>query len=1107
MDRLRSLILSFILAPHLLAQQSDRTTALLRYPDLHGNSVVFTYAGDLWTAAADGGEARKLTTHPGYEYLPKFSPDGHWIAFSAEYDGNMDVYVMPSSGGEPKRLTFHPLFDRVLGWTRDGRILFRSRRRSTSVQGLDGLFIVGVEGGMPEELPLPGSGPASFSPDGKKIAYNRVSGEGRFWKRYRGGTQSYVSMFDLQTHAYDEVPHGDAGDLFPMWYGGAIYFVSDRDGVMNLYRFDVVSRDVRQLTRGREYDIKWPSLASDGSPRIIYECGGLLYRFDIEKETAELIPIHVSTDAPQTRPTVVKVDKLINALSLSPSGARALVGARGEIFSVPVKEGEVRNLTNSSGVRELWPSWSPDGRWIAYASDHTGEYELYVRPQQGGEEKKLTTLGPGFRSGLAWSPDSSRILFADSSLALFHVDVNGGTPVLVDRSEYGPIEGYDWSPDGRWIVYARLGANQLHQIFVQSVAESKSYPVTTEMTDDTSPVFDRDGKYLYFLSRRIFKPRFSDFEKSFNFNDSMGIYLIPLRSDLRSPFVPTPDEEKPSGPAARLPPGVKPGEHGKPGTGAGIATASEQPQAVAPETPKRESAGDGVFRIDLLDISSRVLPIAVETGDYTALLASKGRVFYLLTPMDGGEPAANKTLKTFDIIAGEEKTLIEGIGSYDLNRAGDKIVYRAGSKIGIIDATKSAKVGDGALDLTHLEMRLDPRAEWKQIFDEAWRMERDSFYDPTMRGIDWVAMKKRYEKELPYVALRSDLNYLIGEMNGELGVSHLNASGGDAPEIRRQTVGLLGADYEVAGGRYRFRRIYRGDNSANETRSPLTAPGARVEQGEYLLAVNGHPLRAGEELYRLFEGTAGKSITLLVNDKPDEKGAREVVVAPIENEGEIRYLDWVEMNRKKVLAATNGNCAYIHLPDTQDRGITAFGRAFYAQTDKRCLLLDARWNSGGYIPDFFFERLARRHLEFDAPRHGADAEYQRPAIDGPKVLVINEYAGSGGDSVADYFRKYALGPIVGKRTWGGLMGIGDELPMIDGGTVTVPNVSAWDIVDGKSIWIVENRGVSPDIEVDNRPDLLIEGRDPQLEKGIELLKEDLAKHPYSPPVRPPYGRN
>jgi len=495
-------ILSLALASQLLAQPSGGTTGLLRYPDIHGRSVVFTYAGDLWTAESDGGEARRLTTHPGYEYLPKFSPDGHWIAFSAEYDGNMDVYVVRAQGGEPKRLTFHPLSDRVAGWTRDGRVLFRSKRRCHSAQGLDGLFTVGVEGGMPEELPLPSSGPASFSPDGKKIAYNRVAGEGRFWKRYRGGTQAYVSIFDLQTHAYDEVPHGDAGDLFPMWYRGAIYFVSDRDGVMNLYRFDVVTRAVRQLTKGREYDIKWPSLASDGSPRIVYECGGLLYRFDVEKETAELLAIHVSTDAPQTRPAVVKVDKLINVLGLSPSGARALIGARGEIFTVPAKKGEIRNLTNSSGVRELWPSWSPDGRWVAYASDRTGEYELYVRPQQGGEERRLTTLGPGFRSGLAWSPDSSRILFADSSLSLFHVDAQGGTPVLVDRSAYGPIEGYDWSPDGRWIVYARPGANQLHQLFVHSVVQAKSFPVTNGMTDDTSPVFDRGGTYLYFLSRR-----------------------------------------------------------------------------------------------------------------------------------------------------------------------------------------------------------------------------------------------------------------------------------------------------------------------------------------------------------------------------------------------------------------------------------------------------------------------------------------------------------------------------------------------------------------------------------------------------------------------------
>ena len=1106
------------------AAQNKGNTRLLRFPDIYGDNVVFTFAGDLWVASRSGGQARRLTAHPGAEVFAKFSPDGKWIAFTGDYDGNTDVYVMPAEGGEPRRLTYHPQPDQVLTWTPDGqRILFRSPRTSFSAR-FDKLFTVGLNGGMPEELPLPAAGLTSYSPDGTKIAYNRISTEFRTWKRYRGGWQQFVSIYDLKNNQYEEVPHSDATDAFPMWHGNAIYFDSDRDEVMNLYRYDLGSKKIKQLTNYKEYDVKWPSLGGGNDPAIVYENGGYLYSFDLKSEKATLIPISVESDLTLTRPSYIKAERFINSFSLSPSGSRALFGARGEIFTAPAKKGDVRNLTNTPGVRELWPTWSPDGKWIAYFSDRTGEYELYVRPQDGvGEERRITRDGAAYRYGPAWSPDSTKILFGEKTLKLFYANVSDGKPVLIAQSRNGGINDYDWSPDSKWVAYARANDNQFPQIHLYSLDKQQSYPLGNGMTPDSSPVFDLNGKYLYFFSDRNLAPTFSNFELSFNYNNTTGIYAVTLAADTPSPFAPESDEEKGAaakeGPKPPLPPGAGgSGERGKPGTGGGDPTAAKPaepatPEAAKTEPPKEEPKKDDIkpIKIDIENISRRVVNIPIPPGSYNGLVAGKDRIFYMQNPPpqpqsgDGAPPPPARILHTYDLTKREDTALLTGISNYDINRPGDKVIYRAGPAFGIIDVKPGQKVGDGKIELGGLEMKVDPRAEWKQIFNEAWRIERDFYYDPTMRGLDWAAIKTRYEHELPYVAHRSDLNYLIGEMIAELNTSHAYVSGGDFPDVTRVGVGLLGVDFEVRDGYFRFKKIYPGDNSFSDTRSPLTEPGVIVREGDYLLAVNGQPLRAGDNPFALFENTVGKQVVLKLNDKPSEAGARNVTVRPIGNDRGLRYLDWFEGNRRKVSEATGGRCGYMYVPDTSIGGINAFAKAFYSQTDKECLIVDERWNSGGFIPDFFVERLRRQLLSYYAPREGNDWKTPGAAIYGPKVMLINEYSGSGGDAFPYYFRRYGIGQLVGKRTWGGLVGISGGLPMIDNGSVTAPTFAIWTADNGKSEWVVENRGVDPDVEMDARPDLVIAGRDPQLEKALEIINDELRKNPPAHPKRPPYG--
>lgn len=1063
---LRRLLPGIGLALSAVTAGAQETTKLLRQPDVSKTDIVFVYGGNLWLTPRAGGTARLLTANPSLKRFPKFSPDGKYIAFTGNYDGNNDVYIIPAGGGEPKRLTYHPADDQVLGWTPDSKaVLFRSRRTSFS-QRFDKLFTAPITGGMEKELPLPEAGLAWFSPDGKQLAYNRISREFATWKRYRGGLQSYISLYDLAKNSYSELPHTDTTDYYPMWHGDMIYFASDRTNTVNLYAFNLKTKQVKALTHYTDYDVKWPSLGPDS---LVYEQGGVLHLFDLATEKERPLSIQANSELLAARPGLRRVEGQIHSGSISPSGARAVFEARGELFTAPAKKGDSRNLSNSPGAREIRPTWSPDGKTIAYFSDKTGEYEVYTRAQDGrGDETQVTRDSKIYLTELGWSPDSKSLLYMDATLKMWLVTLADKKRALVDSSTIGALSLGRWSPDSKWIVYTKPDAAQQSNIWLYSVAQGKSYQVSSGKFSDREPVFDNNGKYLYFVSDRHFAPSIVGPELNINFQNTAGLFLLTLQADTPSPLSPESDEEK-----------VK-----------------EEDKAAKKEEPKKEEgkpAGDTppAVKIDLEGLGQRLAALPVPPGEYHGLNPGKDKLFYLAGPV----------LTQFDFESRQGKPILSGVQGYDVNPAGTKILYRAGSTQGIIDATPGQAEGAGKLTLA-LEAHVDPRAEWKQIYWEAWRLERDFYYDPNMHGLDWKAIGDRYGSLLPSVSNRDDLTYLLSELLGELNTSHAYVQGAEAPEVRRVNGGLLGVDFEAVGDYYRIKKIYPGENWLPNARSPLTEAGVKVKAGDYLLAVNGVPLKTTMNPYALFEGTADKTTTLRVNDKPSDQGAHDTQVKPVASETTLRYLDWTEANRKKVAEATGGRVGYVHVPDTAEGGMTEFGKGFYSQLDKEALIVDERFNSGGYVPDFFVEKLGRKIVSRITPRYGLDQNSPGGAIYGPKVMLANEWAGSGGDAFPYYFRKEGVGPIIGKRTWGGLVGINDTRLLMDGGGVTVPEFGIWSPIDNQ--WIAENHGVEPDIEVANTPDRMQNGGDPQLERAIAYILDQLKNNPPPKYKHPPF---
>lgn len=1089
-------IATFCLAVTFAAESNP--PLLLQSPALSRTNIVFVYAGDLWIVSREGGDAVRLTTGVGLEYGPVFSPDGSQVAFTGQYDGNTDVYVVSAEGGVPRRLTYHPAADTAVGWTPDGRkIIFRSSRNSYA--GFNRLFTISAEGGFPEQLPLPMGEQASYSPDGTRLAYvpfwNRAGSPTTFiaWKRYRGGRAAPIWIARLADSTVESIPRKDSNDHTPMWVGNRIYFLSDRAGRTSLFAYDTVRKTVTQLIRDPGSDIL---SASAGPGAIVIEQLGSLSLYDMESGRLRKLDIRVRGDLPGVRPRYEKVSDNISSAAISPTGQRAVFEARGEILTVPAEKGDIRNLTQTPGAAERYPAWSPDGKWIAYFSDESGEYELHLREQSGLGELKKISLGqpPSYFYSPVWSPDSKKIAYHDKRLNLWYVDIEKGAPVKVDTDLYDkPFRTLDpaWSPDSRWIAYTRQLRNHLRAVFVYSLETGKATQLTDGMSDCRFAQFDKDGKYLYFTASTDYAPTIGWLDmSSFNRPVSRSVYITVLRKDLPSPLAHQSDEEKVK---------EEKKEESKSASGEVATPKTETPQK--PEAGKEKNEETKV-EIDFDGINQRILALPIPARNYVGMQAGKSGILFLAeTAPVPGFGAQGLTLHRFDLEKRKVDRFLERINDFDVSANGEKLLYAQGPRWYIVGTAQPPKPGDGSLNTENMEVRVDPRAEWRQMYREVWRIQRDFFYDPNYHGLDIRAAERDYAKYLDGIAHRADLTYLFGDMLGEMSVGHMYIGGGDLPEAPQVRGGLLGADYTIEHGRYRFARIYDGENWNPQLRAPLTQPGVNVRAGEYLLEVNGRNLTAAENIYAFFEATADKAVVIRVGPNPDGTGSREVTVVPVASETGLRNLAWIEDNRRKVDALSNGRLAYVYLPNTAGAGYTNFNRYYFSQTDKQGAVIDERFNGGGTAADYIIDYMRRPLLNYWTTREGADFTTPLGSIYGPKAMIINEFAGSGGDAMPWYFRAAGIGPLVGKRTWGGLVGIYDYPPLLDGGFVTSPRVAFW---NPNGTWDVENHGVAPDVEVEFDPALWRQGQDPQLERAVQVVLEALRKNPPPQHKKPAY---
>jgi len=1072
------LFMMLFFSVEIFSQQEGR---LLRFPAIHGNQIVFTYAGNLYTVDAAGGTARKLTDDIGFEMFPKFSPDGKQLAFTAQYDGNTEVYLMPSDGGVPKRLTYTATLGRddvsdrmgpnniVMGWKNNHEIVFRSRMiEFNDFKGE--LFLVDTNGNPAVELPLPRGGFCSYSPDETKLAYNRVFREFRTWKRYRGGQADDVWIYDFKTKKTENVTNNPAQDIFPMWSGKKIYFISDRTKTLNLFSYDLESKETKQLTSFTEFDIKFPSLEDKA---IVFENGGYLYTFSLADEKLTKVPVYLNEDFSIGRGGLIDVSKSVSNFEISPDGKRALFGARGELFTVPQKNGPTRNVTNTSGVHERSSKWSPNGKWIGYISDASGEDEIYIMPQDGsGKPMQLTKGADTYKFNIEWSPDSKKILWNDKKLRLQFVDVDTKAVTLVEQATAWEITNAVWAPDSKWIAYPKPEEAGMGKIYLYSLDSKKAFAATDEWYDSNSPAFSDDGKYLYFVSDRNFQPVYSNTEWNHAYVDMSKLYLLTLAKGTASPFAPTSDEVE-------------------------LKDEKKSDKKESNEKEKKESSGVTV-NVDEDGILNRIVEVPTAAGNYRGLTSAGNSLYYMRNSSSERRPQ----LYVYDFKK-QKETELGSINGYEISADKKKMLVGSENSYAIIDLPNAKIEMKDKLNLSDLKMNLDRKAEWEQIFNESWRQMRDFFFDPNMHGNNWEKVRKTYEPLVQYVNHRADLTYIIGEMIGELSVGHSYVGGGDYPKPERIKLGLLGAQLEKdKSGFYKISKILKGQNWDKATRSPLTEIGVNVNEGEYITAVDGKPVNEVANIYSLLENKAGKQVTLKVNSSPKLEGSRETVVIPTDDEQPLYYYNWVQNNIEKVAKATNGRVGYIHIPDMGVNGLNQFSKLYYPQLRKEALIIDDRGNGGGNVSPMIIERLRREWTMVGIARNAAPTYDPGGMHVGPKVGLIDEFSASDGDIFGYRFKQAKLGTLIGKRSWGGVVGIRKTLPFVDGGFLNRPEFSRYDI-EGKS-WIMEGYGVDPDIVVDNDPALEFEGIDQQLDKAIQVALDELKTAKNKIPPAPAY---
>ncbi|MBS1489055.1 MAG: PD40 domain-containing protein [Bacteroidetes bacterium] len=1071
-------LLFWVLASVAASAIDPKDTRMLGQAAISAHHIAFVYAEDLWVANTDGTQPRRLTVDEGVESNPFFSPDGKWIAFNAQYDGNTDVFIVPTEGGVPTRLTYHPGQDIVRGFTPDGKNILFASQRAVFTNRYQQLFTVPVTGGYPTQLEIPNAAYATYSPDAARMAYTPLQDAFREWKHYRGGTISTIWIFSFSDKSVAKIPQpqGGCNDTGPQWVGDKIFFRSDRDGEFNLFSYDVNSKEVKQLTDFKDFPV---INMTAGANQLIFDQSGYLHVYDLASSSEKKMTVGIAADLQELRPRYVKGGDYIRYGDVSPSGSRAVFDFRGEIVTVPAEKGDPRNLTETPNVHEQYPAWSPDGKSIAYFSDVSGEYELHIKPQDGkGDERKFKLNGTGFYAFIKWSPDSKKICFVDNGRNLYVLDIASSAIKKIDSDElYVPgafrEQFGDWSSDSKWIAYTKITDTNFQRVYLYSVEQGKSFSITDGLSDATEPQFDPNGKFVAFFASTDAGPVVNWFDQS---NQDMqatrSIYLATLQKETISPLAKENDEE---------------------------ITKEEKKEELKKDDKSKDKKEDvkkeEALKIDFEGMESRMIDVPLKAGNYRGLGITKdGDLLYISYSANSGAGMLHKyNLKK------RKDSEVTSMDSYSLAVNKKKMIYVADQSWYISNAGEK---GEAPLNVNAIEVKIDPVPEWAQTFDEAWRINRDYFYDPGMHGADWPAIKKKYEPFLSHLSCRSDLNLVMQWMGSELAVGHHRLSGAGEKLNNPPTVkgGLLGADFKMANGRYQLKKIYGGLNWNPSLRSPLTEPGVNAKAGDYLLAVNGKDLSSSENIYKYFEATAGKIVEITLGSNANYTGSRVAKVVPIENESALRNRDWVEGNLKKVTEATKGQVAYVYVPNTAEAGHTYFKRYFFPQANRQAIIVDERFNGGGQLADYYIDILQRPYQAHWNMRYGKDLKSPSASIQGPKVMIIDETAGSGGDMLPWMFRKFKVGTLVGKRTWGGLVGVLGYPEFIDGASITAPNVGIWT----KDGFVVENEGVAPDIEVEQTPADVINGKDPQLQKAIEVALKELEKNPPTEPQRPPY---